>query len=162
MPLYSYKCNVCGKVEDMFRRFEDRGKEFDCEKKREYNTSENEKVRLGLIGRGGTGEPFVACFFIYNKNMFEWLSDSDKIFHIADEEKFLSDTNLSDEGHTTINKIITPFKDEWRELLRKANLGEEPILRCHGTMIFQPIESMNGGTFRMHDPTEREAQCGRE
>lgn len=32
--------------------------------------------------------------------------------------------------------------------------------RCPGTMRIQPVESMRGGSFKMHDPTEREAQYG--
>ncbi len=31
MPVYSYKCSVCGRTEDKFRRVEDRAKEFDCD-----------------------------------------------------------------------------------------------------------------------------------
>ncbi len=37
-------------------------------------------------------------------------------------------------------------------------LSKEDLIKCPGKLIFQPIASMKGGTFRMHDPTEREAQ----
>lgn len=30
MALYCYKCDACGRVDERFRRAEDRAKEFDC------------------------------------------------------------------------------------------------------------------------------------
>lgn len=36
--------------------------------------------------------------------------------------------------------------------------SRDNLIECPGVMIFQPIESMKGGTFKMHDPTEKEAQ----
>lgn len=30
MALYCYKCDVCGRVDERFRRAEDRGKEYEC------------------------------------------------------------------------------------------------------------------------------------
>ena len=83
MPLYSYKCDTCGKTEDKFRRVEDREKEFECE-----------------------------AILINGK--FDY--------------------------------FVRPK-------------GIEQI-KCPGTMRFQPVESMRGGSFKMHDPTEREAQYG--